>query len=36
VSVGSLSDFQREALERSISAESAEEAERIVSQLGGE
>lgn len=36
VSVGSLTDFQREALERSISAESAEEAQRIVSQLGGE
>jgi protein phosphatase len=36
VSVDSLSDFQREALERSISAESAEEAERIISQLGGE
>ena len=36
VSVDSLTDFQREALERSISAESAEEAERIVSQLGGE
>ena len=36
VSVSSLSDFQREALERSISAESVEEAERIVSQLGGE
>jgi protein phosphatase len=36
VSVDSLTDFQREALERSISAESAEEAERIISQLGGE
>ena len=36
ISVGSLTDFQREALERSISAESAEEAQRIVSQLGGE
>ena len=36
VSVDSLTDFQREALERSISAESVEEAERIVSQLGGE
>jgi protein phosphatase len=36
VSVSSLTDFQREALERSISAETAEEAQRIVSQLGGE
>jgi protein phosphatase len=36
VSVNSLTDFQREALERSISADSVEEAERIVSQLGGE
>ena len=36
VSVASLTDFQREALERSITAESPEEAERIVSQLGGE
>ncbi|CAB4636640.1 unannotated protein [freshwater metagenome] len=36
VSVDSLTDFQREALERSITAESPEEAERIVSQLGGE
>jgi protein phosphatase len=36
VSVDSLTDFQREALERSITAESAEEAERIISQLGGE
>jgi protein phosphatase len=36
VSVGSLTDFQREALERSITAESPEEAQRIVSQLGGE
>jgi protein phosphatase len=36
VSVNSLTDFQREALERSISAESVEEAQRIVSQLGGE
>lgn len=36
VSVDSLTDFQREALERSISAESPEEAQRIVSQLGGE
>jgi protein phosphatase len=36
VSVDSLSDFQREALERSITAESPEEAQRIVSQLGGE
>ncbi len=32
----SLTDFQREALERSISAETVEEAQRIVSQLGGE
>lgn len=36
VSVGSLTDFQREALERSITAESPEEAQRMVSQLGGE
>ena len=36
VSVDSLTDFQREALERSITAETAEEAERIISQLGGE
>ena len=36
ISVDSLSDFQREALERSITAESPEEAQRIVSQLGGE
>ena len=36
VSVDSLTDFQREALERSITAESPEEAKRIVSQLGGE
>jgi protein phosphatase len=36
VSVGSLTDFQREALERSITAESPEGAQRIVSQLGGE
>ena len=36
VSVNSLTDFQREALERSITAESPEDAQRIVSQLGGE
>lgn len=36
VSVDSLTDFQREALERSITAESVDEALRIVSQLGGE
>jgi protein phosphatase len=36
VSVDSLTDFQREALERSITVDSAEDAERIVSQLGGE
>lgn len=36
VSVSSLTDFQREALERSISAETVEEAQRVVSQLGGE
>ena len=36
ISVGSLTDFQREALERSITAESPEDAQRIVSQLGGE
>lgn len=36
VSVDSLTDFQREALECSITAESPEEAQRIVSQLGGE
>ena len=36
VTEGSLTDFQREALERSISAETVEEAQRIVSQLGGE
>ena len=36
VPADSLTDFQRAALERSITAESAEEAERIVSQLGGE
>jgi serine/threonine protein phosphatase PrpC len=36
VSIDSLTDFQREALERSITAESPEEAQRVVSQLGGE
>ena len=36
ISVDSLTDFQREALERSITAESPEDAQRIVSQLGGE
>lgn len=36
VTESSLTDFQREALERSISAETVEEAQRIVSQLGGE
>jgi protein phosphatase len=36
VSVNSLTDFQLEALERSITAESPEDAQRIVSQLGGE
>lgn len=36
VSVDSLTDFQREALERSITAETLTEAERIVSQLGGD
>lgn len=36
VTESSLTDFQREVLERSISAETVEEAQRIVSQLGGE
>lgn len=35
ISVDSLTDFQREALERSIDAESLDEARQIVLQLGG-
>lgn len=36
ISVDSLTDFQREALERSISVDGPEEARQIISQLGGE
>jgi PPM family protein phosphatase len=35
ISVDSLTDFQREALERSIATESLEEARRVLDQLGG-
>ena len=35
ISVNSLTDFQREALERSIATESLEEARRVLDQLGG-
>lgn len=35
ISIYSLTDFQREALERSIDAENLEDARRILSQLGG-
>jgi protein phosphatase len=35
ITSNSLTDFQRDALERSIAAESLEEARRIVDQLGG-
>ena len=36
VSEDSLTDFQKDALKRSITAESEDEARRIVSQLGGD
>jgi PPM family protein phosphatase len=36
IQVDSLTDFQREALERSISVDGPEEARQIISQLGGE
>ncbi len=36
ISVSSLTDFQREALKRSISVDGPEEARQIISQLGGE
>jgi protein phosphatase len=36
ISVDSLTDFQREALERSISVDGPEEARQIISQLGGD
>jgi PPM family protein phosphatase len=35
ITVDSLTDFQREALERSIDAENIEDARRILDQLGG-
>jgi PPM family protein phosphatase len=35
ITLDSLSDFQREALERSIDAENIEDARRILDQLGG-
>jgi protein phosphatase len=35
ISVDSLTDFQREALERSIATDSLEEARRVLDQLGG-
>jgi PPM family protein phosphatase len=35
ISVDSLTDFQREALERSIATESLEDARRVLDQLGG-
>jgi protein phosphatase len=35
ISVDSLTDFQREALERSIATENLEEARRVLDQLGG-
>jgi protein phosphatase len=35
ITIDSLSDFQREALERSIDAENIEDARRILDQLGG-
>jgi protein phosphatase len=35
ITSNSLTDFQRDALERSIAAENLEEARRIVDQLGG-
>ena len=35
ITVDSLTDFQREALERSIDAENIEDARRILEQLGG-
>ena len=35
ITLNSLTDFQRDALERSIAAENLEEARRIVDQLGG-
>ena len=36
ISIDSLTDFQREALERSISVDGPDEARQIISQLGGE
>jgi protein phosphatase len=35
ISVDSLTDFQREALERSIATENLEDARRVLDQLGG-
>jgi protein phosphatase len=35
ITLESLTDFQREALERSIAAETIEEARRVLDQLGG-
>jgi protein phosphatase len=35
ITLDSLTDFQREALERSIGTESLEEARRVLDQLGG-
>ena len=35
ITLDSLTDFQREALERSIAAETIEEARRVLDQLGG-
>jgi protein phosphatase len=35
ITLDSLTDFQREALERSITAETIEEARRVLDQLGG-
>jgi protein phosphatase len=35
ITLDSLTDFQREALERSIAAENIEEARRVLDQLGG-
>ena len=35
ISVDSLTDFQKEALERSIDAENLEDARRILDQLSG-
>jgi protein phosphatase len=35
ITLESLTDFQREALKRSIATESLEEARRVLDQLGG-